>query len=136
MPMPLGILMPMTYTHIRLLQTDADLADFRQHDEDAAPAGTLSDGEKARLDEIDAVLTQPAEACRDWEGFLFVSSSDPEIDVLSITSRGRVGQGGVNQPIYFGTFAEMRGTEASADAELADLAASEAAEDAENAQRA
>jgi hypothetical protein len=98
----------MTYSHIKLLQTDADLADPREYDPEARPVSTLSTGEAARLAEADAVLTGSAFACRDWEGFLIVVADASEcFDILSITGNGRIGYGGINMPRYFNTLAEV-----------------------------
>lgn len=106
-----------------ILQTDAEardvFADSEQwpasdgvdHGARPTPAMLRTLADLADVLPDDATLT----VCRDWEGCPvgILGPGDAEIaaqygvgDVLALTTEGRIGSGGVNQPAYFDSVAQ------------------------------
>lgn len=102
------------------LLTDAEARALSPADYEEVPAdrdcgaGALSSAVLHRLAEVGSVLADDAElqVMRDWEGCLVAYIPDvPEhlgvYGVLALTGDGRIGEGGVNLPRYFDSFAAM-----------------------------
>jgi hypothetical protein len=80
-------------------------------DPEASELGPMPDGVRRVLDDVAALIDEDATITvgRDWEGCIFalVDGQPGPFDVLAIAETGRVGHGGIKQPVYFDSVAAL-----------------------------
>jgi hypothetical protein len=91
---------------------DAEVAALYPDEVDATAIGPIPAGIQVRLDELGRAIDRDTTITlsRNWEGCAFGivdGDADPRFEVLAFTEEGRVGHGGINQPAYHDSIAEL-----------------------------
>jgi hypothetical protein len=91
---------------------DSEVTRLFPEDDDAKGIGPVPPGIQARLDELGQVIERDTTITlfRDWEGCAFGipdAEADPRFEAIAFTEDGRVGHGGVNQPVYHDSIAKL-----------------------------
>jgi hypothetical protein len=91
---------------------DAELAAIYPEEEEPRSIGAVPDRIQARLEELRQTIDRDTTITlsRNREGCAFGlvdDHGDPRFEVLAFTEDGRVGHGGINQPLYHERIAEL-----------------------------